>query len=122
MKVFRFLLPAVLAFMTTSLFAQQKTDTFKVYGNCGMCKSRIEKASNADGVISASWNTETKMMTLVYDAAKVTAEKVQQKIAAVGHDTEKYTADDAVYEKLPGCCLYQRKNTGTKKEHSTHKH
>jgi hypothetical protein len=26
----------------------------------------------------------------------------------VGHDTEKYRADDKAYAKLPGCCKYDR--------------
>ena len=41
------LLVAVLI-ATTSLFAQsKKTEEFKVYGKCGMCDTRIEKAVNA---------------------------------------------------------------------------
>ena len=34
---------------------------------------------------------------------------IQKKIAAVWVDTEKYSADDEVYNELPGCCLYERK-------------
>ena len=30
-------------------------------------------------------------------------------VAKVGHDTEKYTAEDAVYAKLHSCCKYERK-------------
>ncbi|MFA5818076.1 MAG: hypothetical protein WC854_02210 [Bacteroidales bacterium] len=29
--------------------AQQKTESFKVWGNCGMCKNRIEKAAKTEG-------------------------------------------------------------------------
>ena len=40
----------------------------------------------------------------------------EKKIAAVGHDTEKYLADDKVYEKLPGCCHYERKKAEKKSD------
>ena len=96
---------AALTILSVFVFAQEKTDTFKVYGNCGMCKKRIEKAAKTEAVSSAVWNVETKIMTITYDAAKVSTDDIQKKIAAVGHDTEKFKADDKVYEKLPGCCL-----------------
>ena len=41
---------------------------------------------------------------------------IQKKIAEVGHDTEKYSADDKVYENLPGCCHYKRKKELLKDE------
>jgi len=85
-----------------------KTDTLKVAGNCGMCKTRIEKAAKIDGVTKAEWNDETKLLTLVYEPSKVKTDDVLKKIAAVGHDTEKFKADDKVYAKLPGCCQYDR--------------
>lgn len=88
-----------------------KTQTIKVYGECGMCKKRIEKAAvTVDGVKSASWNEDSKLLTLKYSQFKKEAvDGVQKKIAAVGHDTERYNADDAVYQKLPDCCHYDRK-------------
>ena len=87
------------------------TQTVKVYGECGMCKKRIEKAaSTVEGVQSASWNEDSKVLTVKYDLfTKETMDSVQRKIAAAGHDTEKYKADNAVYQKLPDCCHYQRK-------------
>lgn len=86
-----------------------KTDTFKVWGNCGMCKKTIEKAANVNGVQKAEWNRETKVFTLVYNPAVTTNEKIQKAIAAAGYDTENFTGDDKAYEKLPGCCHYDRK-------------
>jgi mercuric ion binding protein len=86
-----------------------KTDTFKVWGNCGMCKKTIEKAANVNGVQKAEWNRETKVFTLLYNPAVTTNDKIQKAIAAAGYDTEKFTGDDKAYEKLPGCCHYDRK-------------
>jgi periplasmic mercuric ion binding protein len=84
-----------------------KTETIKVSGSCDLCKARIEKAAKIDGVSKAEWSDETKMLTLVYDPSKVTSDDVQKKIAAVGHDTEKFKADDKAYNSLPGCCKYR---------------
>ena len=110
MKSISFLLVAFFAIISSSLFAQTaQTDTIKVYGNCGMCKSRIEKTVKVEGVSSALWNSETKFLIVSYDPGKITNDSLQQRIAAVGHDTEKYTADDKVYIRLPGCCHYERK-------------
>lgn len=85
-----------------------KTDTVKVMGNCGMCKSRIEKATKTDGVSQAQWDSKTKLLTLVYDPAQTSLDAISQKVAAEGHDTDKRKADDKVYAKLPGCCQYDR--------------
>lgn len=115
MKFLKPFLMASFAFISFSLFAQTaKTDTIKVWGNCGMCKNRIEKSIKSEFVSKASWDDETKLLIVSYNAAKTSNDEIQKKIAAVGHDTEKFTADDKVYDKLPGCCLYERK--GTKKD------
>lgn len=122
MKPIKSLLPVAFLFMAISVSAQTKTESFKVSGNCGMCKKRIEKATQVEGVSKAEWNAETKLLTVSYDSTKIIAEALQQKIAAVGHDTEKFTAPDSVYENLPGCCLYERKKAEKKEEHTNHKH
>ncbi|RTL60020.1 MAG: copper chaperone [Sphingobacteriales bacterium] len=108
LKSMTLLLLASIAFTTTKA-QDSKTDTFKVWGNCGMCKRTIEKAAKVDGVEKAEWNRETKIFTLVYNPAVISSEKVQKSIAAAGYDTEKFTGDDQAYEKLPGCCHYERK-------------
>ncbi len=107
-KSMMLLLIAMLAFTITQA-QHTKTDTFKVWGNCGMCKRTIEKAAKTEGVEKAEWNKETKIITLVYNPTATSNEKIQKAIAAVGYDTEKYTGDDKAYEKLPGCCHYERK-------------
>ena len=100
-KTIMLLLIATIAF-TAAKAQDTKTDTFKVLGNCGMCKKTIEKAAKTEGVEKAEWNRETKVFTLVYNPAVVSNEKVQKSIAAAGYDTEKFTGDDKSYEKLPG--------------------
>lgn len=85
-----------------------KTDTVKVLGNCSMCKMRIERAAMVAGVSSASWNGRTKVLTITYNPSQIKNEDIQKRIAAAGHDTEKYRATDKAYNSLPGCCQYER--------------
>lgn len=86
-----------------------KNILFKVSGNCGMCKTRIEEAAlSLDGVKYANWDEETKMMEVAFDSTKTDVHEVQLAITNVGHDTEMYKAKDEVYNKLPGCCKYTR--------------
>ena len=92
----------------TKASVQQKTETFKVWGKCDMCKTRIEETVKAEGVTSADWDTKTSMLTVTFDPAKTNVDVLAKKLASVGHDTEKYKAPDDVYAKLPGCCHYDR--------------
>lgn len=85
-----------------------KTESFKVSGNCGMCKDRIEKTVKAEGATSALWDSKTQLLTVTFDPSKTSKDALSKKIASVGHDTEKYRAPDDVYAKLPGCCRYER--------------
>jgi Cu(I)/Ag(I) efflux system membrane fusion protein len=83
--------------------------TFKVSGNCEMCKDRIEEAAKSvKGVSIADWNTKTKVMHVEYNSSLASTESVQKAIAKAGHDTGKYKASDKVYTSLPTCCLYRK--------------
>jgi copper chaperone CopZ len=92
----------------TKVVVAQKTDTFKVWGKCDMCKTRIEKTVKNEGVTSATWDQKTQMLAVTFDPSKTNIDILSKKLAAVGHDTEKYKATDDVYNKLPGCCHYER--------------
>ena len=82
--------------------------TFKVDGLCSMCMDRIEKAAKGvNGVKKASWNKESKMLTLGFHKDKVKMKNVHEAIAQAGHDTEKVTASDEAYASLPMCCKYR---------------
>ncbi|MCF8268067.1 MAG: hypothetical protein K9I69_08265 [Ignavibacteriales bacterium] len=78
----------------------------KVHGNCGMCKDRIEQAVDIKEVKYAKWDKNSKMLRVAFEAT-VSADSLQKRIAAVGHDTDKYKADNEVYSALPKCCLYR---------------
>jgi hypothetical protein len=87
----------------------QTTEKIKVWGNCEMCQSKIEKAAKAAGASYALWNEEAKMLTVKYAASKTNGKKIQEKVAAAGYDTQDVTATEEAYKKLPGCCQYERK-------------
>jgi copper chaperone CopZ len=92
-----------------SVFAgETKVANFKVSGNCEMCEMRIEAAAKIKGVLSASWNADTQILTVKFDPEKVTLEAIQQKIAKAGHDTESFKATENVYKSLPKCCQYRQ--------------
>jgi copper chaperone CopZ len=106
------LVMATFMFVTiTNVSAQiknSKTDSIKVYGNCGMCKAKIEKAGTQKNVSKVTWSEETAMATITYDTKKTTTDVILKKIAFVGYDSEKFRAPNTVYKKLHGCCKYER--------------
>jgi periplasmic mercuric ion binding protein len=109
MKTLLIIISFIIPSLTFGLSATEKTE-FKVYGACGMCEARIEKAAKSvDGVISADWSKDTKVLSLTYNADKVKLDDVHNKIAEAGHDTEKVLAKDEVYQDLPACCHYDRR-------------
>ena len=95
-------------------FGQSKsktvTSTIKVYGNCGMCKERIETALDHKGIKKATWDAATKNLSVIYSPSKITELQICELVAAVGHDTDKVKAKDEIYAELPFCCLYRDHN------------
>lgn len=90
--------------------AKAKSESFFVNGNCGMCKDRIEKAAKSvSGVTSANWESDNHLITITFDDSKTNIEDISKAIAKVGHDTNKFKADNKIYASLPGCCKYERK-------------
>ena len=88
---------------------EMMTETYAVAGNCDMCKSRIEKAAkNVSGVTEANWDYDKKSLTVMYFPQKTNASAIQQAVAAVGYDTDKYKATTDAYNKIPECCRYDR--------------
>lgn len=83
---------------------------FGVSGACDMCKERIEKAAKSvPGVLTAQWDKTKQMIHLQIDTKKTSGDAVAKAIAKVGHDTDKYKADQKTYNSLPSCCLYRNK-------------
>jgi len=83
--------------------------TFKVKGNCEMCKETIENSLKVDGVKDAEWDVDSKIIMVAFDSTKISLDQMQKDIAAVGYDNEKYKGDENAYAGLPECCQYTRK-------------
>ncbi|WP_046744479.1 heavy-metal-associated domain-containing protein [Kordia zhangzhouensis] len=96
---------------TTTIATTQSKElsmaNFGVRGNCGMCKTTIEKAATSlNGVSTATWDVKKKSIEVAYDENVVNEETIHKAIAAAGYDTEKATGDKEAYKKLPKCCQY----------------
>ena len=85
-----------------------KTETVKIYGNCDMCKKKIEKAGNLKSIAKVTWDDKTQIATLIYDAKKTNQDEILKRIALVGYDSDKFLAPDKTYSKLDQCCQYNR--------------
>ncbi|MFC0772869.1 heavy-metal-associated domain-containing protein [Terrimonas alba] len=105
LKIFSFV---ALLMVSTASFAQSKTETIPVSGNCGMCKSKIEKAAKTAGAADAKWDVDAKTLTVKYNSSTTNAAKIQTAVAAVGYDTRDVKATNEAYNKLHGCCQYDR--------------
>ncbi|MCX8492036.1 MAG: DUF3347 domain-containing protein [Cyclobacteriaceae bacterium] len=129
MKSIKILIAITVLLLFTACNAQIKnaiTKSAKIYGNCGMCESTIEKAGNVKKVVQVDWNEDTKMATLTYDASKTNQEEILKHIALAGYDSDQFLAPDDVYAKLPKCCQYDRVKKSEKakskimEDHSMH--
>ena len=69
-----------------------KTETVKIYGNCGMCQKTIEKAGSLKNVAKVNWDIDTNMATLTYDAKKTNQDEILKRIALSGYDSDKFLA------------------------------
>lgn len=122
MKKIFVLVLVVISFVGFAQSAKTVTAKIKVFGNCGMCKQRIETALDVNGIKSATWDSKTKMLDVVYNKAKISEQKIHEIVASAGHDTEKAKAKDEVYSNLPFCCLYRDHNHSNVKDEKSHQH
>lgn len=103
----------MLILMSTYL-SGQSTLTITVYGNCGMCQDRIENAAkNVIGVNTANWDDSTLKLVVSYQEGLFEEDDLHSELVAAGHDTDKMTTTDEIYDNLHGCCKYERPSTAT---------
>lgn len=106
------LLTISIALFNVSSYAKiknPKTESYKVYGNCSMCKKTIETTVKQNKDALGIWNSKTQMLILTYDSTKTSADEILKRIANVGYDNEKYLSSNEVYNNLDACCQYNRK-------------
>jgi copper chaperone CopZ len=90
-----------------------------VKGNCGMCKTTIEKAvKGLDFVKNAEWGIKTKILDVEFInsvnsnldplLAASLLDSLNSAINESGYETMNSTANQSSYDALPGCCKYDR--------------
>jgi len=116
-KIFLTIIVLLLFPLCNAQTKNQKTETVKIYGNCEICESTIEKAGNLKNQSIVDWNKETKFATISYDSLKTSKEEILKRIALAGYDSDTFLAPNDTYSNLPSCCQYERiKQTNTKME------
>lgn len=112
MKSLKSILLAVVLFMGVHAIANDGDivkESFSVKGNCMMCKTTIENAVNElDGISSVKWNAVKQKVIVKFDPDITSLDKIQQKIASAGYDTDNFKATDEEYDNLHHCCKYSR--------------
>ena len=95
---------------TISTSELQSDYSIGVKGNCGMCKSTIEKAvKGLDFVKNAKWGIVTKILDVEFtDSVNFDLEALNKAINKSGYETMNTTADQKAYDALPMCCKYDR--------------
>ncbi len=112
-QVTRIITVLLLTIVSITTFGQDNKELvkekFKVYGNCEMCKTKIETTvKSIEGVEYAKWNLNTLKLKIKYDDSKTDLVTIKKEIALVGYDTKEFRATEEAYNKLHSCCKYLR--------------
>ena len=98
------LIAALLAFGFTTQ-AQTETVDIKTSAICGMCKKAIERElAYEKGVKTAKLDLKTKVVTVEYDPAKTSPDKIKERITLTGYNADTMERNAKAYDKLPDCC------------------
>ena len=105
--------PFIITLLCWGLIAQAqipnaKTETVRIAGNCGMCKSTIETSASVKNEASVSWNADHQQARITYDSLATNLNDILKRVAYAGYDSDRYLAPAAAYEALETCCQYER--------------
>lgn len=103
-----FIFSLVFVSLASMGFAQTKTETLKVSGECSLCKKKIESAAKKAGASYALWDVDSKELTIKYNSTSTNTANIEKAIAAGGYDTPDFKTTDEAYNKLDKCCQYER--------------
>ncbi|WP_037501421.1 DUF3347 domain-containing protein [Sphingobacterium deserti] len=111
MKLSAYIGIVAIMLLSHTTFAQirnSKLVTVDINGNCGMCKSNIEKAGNKENEAAVIWNSKNGKASITFDGTKTNEDAILKRIALSGYDNERYLAPDEAYSALHDCCQYER--------------
>ncbi len=99
--------PSTISEVSTDM---QSDYSIGVKGNCGMCKTTIEKAvKGIDFVDEAEWGIKSKILDVkFYNKSDFDLDELNTAITESGYETMNTTANQASYDALPMCCKYDR--------------
>ena len=100
--------PSTISEVSTDM---QSDYSIGVKGNCGMCKTTIEKAvKELDFVVEAEWGIQSKILDVKFNnPTNFDINELNTAITESGYETMNTTANQASYDALPMCCKYDRK-------------
>ncbi|NNF22014.1 MAG: TonB-dependent receptor, partial [Saprospiraceae bacterium] len=104
----------VILFCCITLNAQEQLIVeyaFRVEGVCGMCKDRIENTALENGAETASWDLDSRILTIEVDEMKTSVSSVRHALAMAGHDNGDFITPDEIYRNLHECCKYREMDT-----------
>lgn len=104
MKQLKNILTLTLLLGALTVFAKNVTTSFTVKGECDMCKDKIEKALDIEGISFAEWDIKSKKLTVRYNDSKITEDKIHSIISNLGYSTSKLSANKDAQNKLDDCC------------------
>lgn len=90
--------------LSVAASAKSVVTEFKVKGQCGDCKERIENALDIQGISFAIWDKDTKVLTIRYNDKRFSEDDIHKIISDLGYSTDKMEANAEAEQKLPGCC------------------
>ena len=99
----------IVLLISSTTFAQTKKGTeevkIKTSAVCGMCKDRIEQnIAYEKGVKDVVLNSDTKVVTIKYNATKTNPDQLRAALSKLGYDADNVKADTKAYKALPSCC------------------
>ena len=99
--------PSTISEVSTEM---QSDYSIGVKGNCGMCKTTIEKAvKELDFVVEAEWGIQSKILDVKFNnPSNFDINELNTAITESGYETMNTTANQASYDALPMCCKYDR--------------
>ena len=99
--------PSTISEVSTEM---QSDYSIGVKGNCGMCKTTIEKAvKELDFVVEAEWGIQSKILDVKFNnPTNFDINELNTAITESGYETMNTTANQASYDALPMCCKYDR--------------
>ena len=85
--------------------------SIKVDGVCEPCEHTIEGTlKKSPAIFFADWDAGTKLLFVKYDRTKISVKKIEEMVAATGHNTANIKADSTAHKPLPDCCRQEKRS------------